>query len=168
MFTIYQITHKKTGQYYIGVHEGALGSYWGSGKYLRAAIKKHGKSCFSRCVLGVVQTESMAYALERLVVNDLFIGNANTYNLIPGGGHPPIHRHWGSRVFSSIHRQRISEAKQGKPHSLTTRQKISQSLIGNQRGLGHTHSEENKQKMREAAKRRELRKQQLVVVVGDN
>lgn len=61
------------------------------------------------------------------------------------------------RVFSEEHRRRIGEANRRRIVTDDTKKKISESKVGNQYWLGKSHSEETKQKMREAwKKRREL------------
>lgn len=54
------------------------------------------------------------------------------------------------RRLSEETRAKISASLSGKIVSDETRKKLSSALIGNDRNLGHTHSYESKQKMREA------------------
>ena len=83
-YTVYKITNKLNGKFYIGKHQtnNLDDGYMGSGKYLRSAIKKHGEHNFSKEILGIYATEAeMNQAEKDLVVLDESI----SYNLCPGG-----------------------------------------------------------------------------------
>ena len=61
-FTIYKTTNKANGKYYIGQHqtEDLEDGYLGSGKHLKAAIKKYGKSFVKEILFVLGSFEAMA------------------------------------------------------------------------------------------------------------
>jgi hypothetical protein len=82
-YTIYKITNKTNGKFYIGKHktENLDDGYMGSGKLIRIAIQKHGVENFNKEILHVFETEAEMNAAEaRLVVL-----SEESYNLCPGG-----------------------------------------------------------------------------------
>jgi group I intron endonuclease len=82
-YTIYKITNKINGNFYIGKHKtkNLNDSYMGSGKLIKAAIRKHGIENFEKEILETFNTEEeMNEAEKRYVV----LGEGS-YNLCPGG-----------------------------------------------------------------------------------
>lgn len=82
-FTVYKITCLVNGKEYIGKHQtrDLADGYMGSGKLLKAAIKKHGIENFSKEILYVFETEAEMNAKEAELVE---LGE-HSYNLCPGG-----------------------------------------------------------------------------------
>lgn len=83
-YLIYKTTNLINGKYYIGKHrtKNRDDDYLGSGKLLRAAIKKYGRENFIReIILECSSEEEMNLAEKILVVPDLEVN----YNLCPGG-----------------------------------------------------------------------------------
>ena len=83
-YTIYKVTNNVNGKHYIGKHQtkDINDGYMGSGKLIKAAIKKYGADNFHKEILHVVQTEKEMDILEKiLVVPDPEI----SYNLCEGG-----------------------------------------------------------------------------------
>lgn len=106
-YIVYQTINKANGKIYIGVHQtedpnkfdGYIGcganikfpKTYNKGKtYLHKAILKHGVKNFKRITLKVFDNEQDALDLERFLVTEEFISRTDTYNLIVGGGNPPI------------------------------------------------------------------------------
>ena len=104
---VYITTNKVNGKVYIGVHQtnkpyefdGYLGnsawinnpSSYNKGKYpIHAAILKYGTHNFVRRTLKVFDNRQDALDLEAWLVNDEFIKRPDTYNIVVGGGAPPI------------------------------------------------------------------------------
>jgi hypothetical protein len=84
-YYIYQTTNLINGHYYIGMHVGELNdSYIGSGKILKQAINKYGKSNFKKEVLVICESEKELRIWEEKIVK-LKIKDPKCYNLAPGG-----------------------------------------------------------------------------------
>lgn len=82
-YTIYKITNRVNGKYYIGKHQtkDLNDEYMGSGKYLKRAINKYGIENFSKEILHIFKTESEMNAKEK----ELVVISEETYNLLEGG-----------------------------------------------------------------------------------
>ena len=82
-YTIYKITNKINGKYYIGKHitKDLNDGYMGSGKYLKAAIKKYGIEKFEKEILHLLNNEEEMNDKEK----ELVVISEQTYNLCPGG-----------------------------------------------------------------------------------
>lgn len=82
-YTIYKITNKINGKYYIGKHQtyDLSDDYMGSGKYIKRAIKKYGLENFSKEILFVYDNEDDMNKKE----NELVIISEETYNICEGG-----------------------------------------------------------------------------------
>lgn len=85
MYTVYRITNRLNGKYYIGVHKTGYpnDSYFGSGLAILAAIKKYGKQNFVKAVLFVFDNAEDAYNKEIELTNDFH--KFDTYNMRRGG-----------------------------------------------------------------------------------
>ena len=92
-YLIYKTTNLINGKYYIGCHvtENPRDDYLGSGTALKKSIKKYGKENFSRKTIGIAASEENMIRLESLLVTVADVRNPECYNLIPGGGKPPLH-----------------------------------------------------------------------------
>lgn len=108
---IYCVKNLLNGKIYIGKHHGLSQNskgYFGSGKLINTAIKKYGKSNFTKSILQVINNgdlnERQVFWIKEYNSNNTCIG----YNLTIGGD--------GGATFT------------GKFHSLETKQKISKSL----------------------------------------
>lgn len=82
-YTIYKITNNINNKYYIGKHitNNIDDSYMGSGKAIKAAIKKYGRGAFKKEILHVFDNEEDMSVMEKRLVcvcND-------SYNLTEGG-----------------------------------------------------------------------------------
>lgn len=83
---------------YVGVHKtlDLNDNYFGSGKYLRAAMKKYGTSIFTKKILAVFDNPEEMFNMERKIVTEEFVKSKNTYNLGIGGS-------GGNRVSKDHH-----------------------------------------------------------------
>lgn len=83
----YVIENLVNGKLYGGKHstEDIDDGYMGSGKAMKRAIKKHGVQNFKKHILMFCETEEEAYEIERQIVDEDFVRQSNTYNLIVGG-----------------------------------------------------------------------------------
>lgn len=87
LYTVYKITNKINGKFYIGTHKtkNLNDNYMGSGKYLRYAQEKHGLENFSKEILFVFDNPKQMYETEAAIVTEEFLADENTYNLKRGG-----------------------------------------------------------------------------------
>lgn len=82
-YTVYKITNKINGKFYIGCHKTEVldDGYMGSGKILKRAIKKHGQENFVKEILHVYDSAEAMFAKEK----ELVYVSEETYNLKNGG-----------------------------------------------------------------------------------
>jgi hypothetical protein len=83
---LYKITDTKNNKFYVGKHLGSVqGKYWGSGKYLKRHIAKHGLDSMKYEILAI-GTEEYIYNLESTYITKEFLKeNDNCMNIMPGG-----------------------------------------------------------------------------------
>ena len=88
-FIIYETTNLTNSKVYRGKHGTytpyIFDGYLGSGKAIKAAIKKYGRKNFVRKTLFVTEDEGLAYLKEKELVDTEFVRRKDTYNLIMGG-----------------------------------------------------------------------------------
>ena len=86
-FTVYKITNLVNGKFYIGKHICNCKEcvYMGSGKLIRAAIRKYGLENFKKEILFVFETEDEMNKKEAELVTEELIESGTSYNLCPGG-----------------------------------------------------------------------------------
>ena len=106
-YIVYLTTNKVNNKIYIGVHstenpnifDGYIGcganiyfpNTYNKGKtHLHNAILKYGTSAFHRITLREFDSLEDALDLESWLVTDSFVKRVDTYNMIVGGGYPPI------------------------------------------------------------------------------
>lgn len=87
---VYRIVNNLNGMEYIGVHstDNLNDGYFGSGTYLKNAIKKYGKSNFTKQIIQDFQDRQSALNKERELVNPDYVRNKSVYNLVLGGNVP--------------------------------------------------------------------------------
>ena len=142
-------------------------NYFGSGVLIKKAVKKYGTSAFIREVICEEKSRSLIEELEELIVDESFIANENTYNLITGGyGKVPsdetrekMSKSATGRKASSATKSIMSLARRGEGNSRygvtlseETKEKISKSLLGKFSGdknpfYGKNHTDESKLKI---------------------
>lgn len=86
-YTVYRVTNKIDGKFYIGAHRtrNLDDGYMGSGTFLRRAQKKYGIQNFEKEILFVFDTPEEMWAKEAEIVTADFLVENNTYNLKVGG-----------------------------------------------------------------------------------
>ncbi len=86
-YYLYKITNKLNGMYYIGVHQtkNLNDGYMGSGTLIQEAIEKYGSENFEKEILEFFNNSKDMYSREKEIVNNEFINNNQTYNMIVGG-----------------------------------------------------------------------------------
>lgn len=163
-YTIYKVTNKKTGKFYIGAHKtnNLDDGYMGSGKYLRHSINKHGIENFTKEILFVFDNADDMYAKEAELVDIDFVAESNTYNLKVGGFGYLNSKHYDNPSHSTAHSRKMTERRL-EVHSANVRRSWSteggrKSMAMNvgihapgKRGnfAGRVHSESAKQKIGE-------------------
>lgn len=86
-YTIYQITNLVNGKIYIGKHQtkNLDDYYFGSSRFLKDSVKKHGKENFKKTILFTFESADEMNAKEAELVNKDFVSRADTYNICEGG-----------------------------------------------------------------------------------
>ena len=84
---IYMIVNKINNKIYIGKHstKNPYDDYMGSGKAIKAAIKKYGEHNFEKVIIDCLSTEDKAYLKEEDIVTSEFVDREDTYNQKCGG-----------------------------------------------------------------------------------
>ena len=107
----------KLGKYYIGKHIGDgsdIGkTYFGSGKYFRRALNKHGKDYFTYSIIEYCYSSKQLNEMEVYYIK-LFQSRVNGYNIAKGGD--------GGDLFK------------GHQHTEEIKKKISKSMLGKNTG----------------------------------
>lgn len=87
-YYVYEITNLINGHIYVGKRSSkdpATDKYMGSGKLIKAAIKKHGRDSFKKIILGIFLSDVDAAFLESTIVTKEFLKRDDVYNLHEGG-----------------------------------------------------------------------------------
>ena len=106
---IYKITNTLNDRFYVGMHTGYPDDgYLGSGKRIKAEIKKYGKENFKKEILEVIPDRKSLELREAEIVNDQLLADPLCLNLKNGGSGqwPPMTEELKSA---------ISRSKKGKP-----------------------------------------------------
>jgi len=111
-FYLYIITNNANGKIYAGVHKTTDldDGYMGSGKIIKAAIKKHGIENFTKEIVAFFDNADDMFAAEKELVTDEFLLREDTYNLRRGGtgGFGPFHKQLAICKIKSNVMDRIS------------------------------------------------------------
>ena len=175
---IYKIINKFTGKIYIGQKSNQSPekskSYYGSGKYIKRAIKKYGKNNFIKEIVEECTSQSQLNAREQYWIEKLDSVNPDIgYNLQYGGlgGKHTIQ----SKKIMSVLQQGSNNNFYGKNHTKESKKLMSISKLGNKNPMygkhlsdetklklsnafkGRTDSKETKAKKKEAAAKRKYR-----------
>jgi len=115
-YTIYKTKNLINNKIYIGKHqtENIDDSYYGSGKALKASIKKHGKENFKKEILFVFDTEAEMNDKEVELITEELVARTDTYNMGVGGEGGA---HFKGKSHSKEVRQQISENLKSKDWS---------------------------------------------------
>lgn len=87
IYIVYKITNLLNNKIYIGVHKSKKleDNYMGSGRNIVFAIKKYGVENFKREYLAIFDNPDDMFKMESELVNEDFIKDKNTYNIMKGG-----------------------------------------------------------------------------------
>ena len=157
-YIIYEVTNLVNGKTYIGQHitDDLEDGYLGSGKALKAAIKKYGRENFKKEVLLFARNEQALNILEMMAVTPEFCERKDNYNLKEGGnsGRPNAEirekmrqkklgarNHNYGKPKTAEWKAKVSAAHRGRVVSEETRRKMSMA------GKGRRHTEDAKRKI---------------------
>lgn len=139
---VYCITNKINGKKYIGSDSNSNPKYYGSGVYIKKAIKKHGKENFIKEILCEVDNVELMKELEEYWIEYFNAYNSSLFYNATKYAAGISKCTWGSKISEKTkgHKWNV-----GKHHSEKTKLKISKANTGN------THTESEKIKRREKA-----------------
>lgn len=182
-YYFYRTTNNVNGKYYYGVHstDNLDDGYRGSGKALKAAIKKYNKdgvNHFTTEILKFFDSEKEMYDYEREMVDMEKVRDVNCYNIALGGSGgntlagkseeelkiifakpygfgEKISKALTGRKRSPEHCKHLSESKKGKPSPYKGIPRTEESKQKISRSLqGHKRSPESIAKSREGLKKK--------------
>lgn len=105
---LYQITNIANGKIYVGIHSttNLNDGYSSSGKIIIRAIEKGGEGNFIKEIKCFYKNREELAKAENEIVNEEFIKEENTYNLVIGGG---MRDRWSDESFCSYMSETIKE-----------------------------------------------------------
>ncbi len=132
---LYKITNLLNGKIYIGVHfsKRISDQYMGSGSAIKKAIKKYGKHNFTKEILEYFESDQAMFDREREVVNESFVLNSETYNLVIGGkgtGSGSNHPLFGKKRPDHSEFMKNNNPTKGKPRSQKVKDAVSSANKG--------------------------------------
>lgn len=133
-YILYETTCIPTGKIYVGVHKQTYmnETYLGSGKIIKAAIKKYGRDQFIRKTLFVFDNAFDAYNAEAQIVTEDFLKREDTMNIALGGR---------GGIISEDVRELMRQKHIGLKHSEETKQLMSKKSKGkNNAFFGKKHT----------------------------
>ena len=142
-YTIYKITNQINNKFYIGKHqtENLDDGYMGSGRAIKAAIRKHGKDNFVKEILYTFDNPETMNQKEIEMVDEGVVNNQLCYNMCIGGfGGNFVERK--GKTYQEIYGDRAMEVAQ----------KISLSKIGEKNPMfGRKVTKEHKLKLKKVS-----------------
>jgi hypothetical protein len=168
IYYLYKITNLLNGKIYIGIHKTKSidDGYMGSGKLIKAAIKKYGRENFKKEILETFDNEADMISRETEMVDDTFVLDESNYNIMPGGKFGSLERNnltFSNRKHSLDSIQKIKDAALGRKHSDGTKKKLSENNFSKRspaeqkehasRAGSYSKSEDHKKKISESLKK---------------
>lgn len=140
-YTVYKITNTITGKIYIGAHKtnDLNDGYMGSGKHLKAAIRKYGVDSFSKEILKVCSSSDEMFRMEQQIVDAAF----REYGVVNPSKLPFVRKKISLRMkFAYASGKRTSRLTglefKGKTHTEESKLKISMAVSSAQKGAGNS------------------------------
>lgn len=170
-YLIYKTTNNINGKIYIGCHatKNINDNYLGSGILLKRAIQKYGIENFTKEILECFDNPIDMFNMEVVLVNETFIIDENTYNVMIGGhgGWKTINNNLTQKerkenrlVFKNRYNtktitdeERLDKRKEiGRKNFVNKRGMFDPKYIGTNKSyfFGKKHTEETKQKIGKA------------------
>jgi len=159
---LYQITNLINGKYYVGMHSADQldDDYDGSGWALKKAYEKYGKDKFEKEILEFCYSRKEVLELEASIVDQDFVDDSMTYNLVTGGQSPLYVSRETRNKMSNTWKERYKKMPHpflGKFHSDEAKQRMSNARKGKRKGdkhplYGKHHSDESREKMSKSRK----------------
>lgn len=142
-YTIYKTINKINGKFYIGCHQtfDINDEYFGSGLYLKNAIKKYGIENFDKKIIAIFNNPEDMFKMESEIVNEDFVKRNDTYNIKEGGFGGWDHENKNSE------KQRIKCLKGNKKQKdfySKDEEWVKKKSLNMSRGLKKAHKEGNK------------------------
>lgn len=150
------------GKIYVGKHQtlDPNDEYLGSGRALVAAIKKYGRSSFTKKVLHLCETKEEMNRLEAEIISEEFAAKHDTYNIGVGGEGGP---HFKGRKHTP--EAKVKFSRLGKTHTKSPGA-LKRELQGRHERNGGSHfSAETREKIRIKAIEREAQKRNIASVL---
>lgn len=152
---VYEITNLVNGKKYIGKRSCKCpieeDKYMGSGKLIKKAHKKYGIENFKKNVLYICESDALAYAKEKELIESVEAWNNDMYYNLDGGGRGTgsgkAHPMYGTHL-SEDRKEKLRQINLGKKLTEETKKKISLKFTGSNHPLyGKKHTEETKRKI---------------------
>jgi len=156
-FIIYQTTNKINGRFYVGMHATTNidDGYLGSGKRIKAEIKKYGRENFERKVLERLSSKEALVLREKEIVTEHLRADPLCLNLKNGGEGGGTFTDEARRKGICLSNQSLSKrAAVSKAVTESNKRRHAAGEITPPTFAGRKHSEETKQKMRDTLRRR--------------
>lgn len=103
MYYVYEEKNLINGMTYTGITcQGE--KYRGSGIQLKIDQKIYGLENFKHTTLYRCRSLKQAKSIEKELVDQIAVENPMCYNLVVGGGYPPVYRRFGSENIGSVER----------------------------------------------------------------
>ena len=136
---VYEITNLINGKKYIGKRSCHCpiedDKYMGSGKLIKKAHKKYGIENFKKNVLYICESDALAYAKEKELIESVEAWNNDMYYNLDGGGRGTgsgkAHPLYGTHL-SEDRKEKLRQINLGKKHTEETKLKISIANKGRQ------------------------------------
>ena len=159
---LYKTTCVVTGRWYIGMHSTHTldDGYMGSGRRLRASIRKHGEKNHVKEILEFFENRELLIEAEINAITEDMIGDPDCMNLMGGGDGGFIseeqQRHrsvCGGKAFADkLKNDDEFREEHSKRMSEVAKKNVSEGKFKRYDWTGKQHSEETKKKMSEAKK----------------
>ena len=158
-YTVYKITNLIDNKIYIGKHQtkDLNDGYMGSGKRIKASIKKYGLENFKKEILYIFDDEKTMNAKEAELVSEDFCARQDTYNICFGGkgGWGFINKNKTTEELKLFHTlgakasYKIQNKKYWERYKIdeSYRLKRKESMKNHKSFLGRSHTQETKLQM---------------------